>query len=156
MYKVGLNHQTPESLSGFVTMNLYGGLHESGNRWKHKGIREFLTGSGCILVYYDLLSFGILPQRILYPKGVGLQGRSELVTLKILIETLSTQYLSIITSWATSFDFWIFPRSGPTTNGPFFLLSESFRFATHGTEPRQHPPSAWQVNIHSMISIFLE
>jgi hypothetical protein len=40
----------------------------------------------------------------------------------------------------------IFTSSGSTPGGPPFLLSESNRLGTHGTKPRQQPPSAWQVN----------
>jgi hypothetical protein len=36
--------------------------------------------------------------------------------------------------------------SGPTHDGPLFLLSKSIRCGTHGTKPRQEPPSAWQVS----------
>jgi hypothetical protein len=55
----------------------------------HKGLPEHNNPTSCVLVYYDLLSFGPLVSLLLYPGGVGLQGRSKLVTLMIPIQTLS-------------------------------------------------------------------
>jgi hypothetical protein len=86
-------------LSWFMTLNLYGGAHESGNRWKHKGRRGFLTGSdlpennnptSCVLVYYDLLVL-IYPYSSFYmPRRVGIQGRSKSVIIILGLDSMST------------------------------------------------------------------
>jgi hypothetical protein len=44
---------------------------------------------------------------------------------------------------------------GPSHNGPLLGPFESLRGGTSGTNPRQQPPSAWQVSRYRVIWIFL-
>jgi hypothetical protein len=43
---------------------------------------------------------------------------------------------------------------GPSHNVPLLGISESLRGGTPGTNPRQQPPSAWQVSRYWVIWIF--
>jgi hypothetical protein len=50
---------------------------------------------------------------------------------------------------------WNFPDGGSSRSGPILKPFESIRGGTPGINPRQQPPSAWQVSRCWLIWIFL-
>jgi hypothetical protein len=132
-------------LSGFMTMNLYGGAHESGNQWKHKeaqGFRHIWASRRittlrpmfwCILICLLLVSSfptfyihgGRVTRkvRVCYPNDYDLDSISTCLIYNIdLLLRLGSHALT------SGFVY----RVGRVVMCPPFLLSEFFWSGTHG------------------------